>query len=571
MAELSHLLSVSAQRLREDRLGYEEAVAKLNGQVAEYQASIDTQRQEHDKLVSNALRARDEAVARLQSLESTTAENNLLLQRYSEDERERRRELLDQIQALGDRNRDNCNRFQHSLSSVQQVVRELCADVMAERNKLRTLSTQHMKLRGILLELTRRAPAEPKFPSPAGSPGHTGSQGNGGSSSPSAANASTSSDTTCGSSPAASVLPLVQYGDVISGVLQALSAKYTAVCADKDSLRNYVNELQGRLKEEQARAQQFNRNCDAAMEQVAVHRKGALVLESRAAELQQTNKALSAALGQEKKNCGDRVAKLEAQLSEHTSHNIKLQNDITRVTADCNHMHAQEDQRNAHLAERVKTLEAECTRVREDSKGLDQRKTALQMELMAAESKLMKLQEEFQKLRKGSLGVAEQATQDHKKYTRHVEALTKNVAQYRNQIGSLQQLNATLQKQRDSLTEEMQALRQKQSAAPAPKVASPFPRPPYGSSGYGGSSSSSSSTISGLVAANTLSPPRGRLAKPNLAKTSSDSESNDVAPPTAAGGASEGLQYHGNGDVLLSHYTDSIRNLTMVMNSEGKE
>jgi hypothetical protein len=70
------------------------------------------------------------------------------------DEANRRKEMIAELSRAKENNTDSCNHFLVTLNGLQQVIRKLCNDATAERNKVRAISVQHLKLRNILFELT---------------------------------------------------------------------------------------------------------------------------------------------------------------------------------------------------------------------------------------------------------------------------------------------------------------------------------------------------------------------------------------------------------------------------------
>ena len=99
----------------------------------------------------------------MESLEATNIRNRNLLETYGEEECDRRNDLTLEIKRLKEEKNAHCNHFDNSLAAIQQFVRKLSSEVMIERNKLRLLSTQHLKLRNILVELTGKEHGGSKY------------------------------------------------------------------------------------------------------------------------------------------------------------------------------------------------------------------------------------------------------------------------------------------------------------------------------------------------------------------------------------------------------------------------
>ena len=152
--ELSALLTLSSQKLKDDRLMYDKQVVQVTNLMSENQMAMELQRKEHEKLLNNAINARDDALEQVNNLMIINKQNEHLITSYSKEEQERRKELLGEIKILKDTIHDNANHFVVSLNAIQQVVRKMCTDTMNERNRLRNLSAQHMKLGNILSEIT---------------------------------------------------------------------------------------------------------------------------------------------------------------------------------------------------------------------------------------------------------------------------------------------------------------------------------------------------------------------------------------------------------------------------------
>ena len=154
--ELTALLSLSSQKLKDDRLMYDKQVVQVTNLMSENQMAMELQRKEHEKLLNNAINARDDALEQVNNLMLINKQNEHLITTYGREEMERRKQLLSEIKMLKDTIHDNANHFVVSLNAIQQVVRKMCSEMMSERNRLRNLSAQHMKLGNILSEITGR-------------------------------------------------------------------------------------------------------------------------------------------------------------------------------------------------------------------------------------------------------------------------------------------------------------------------------------------------------------------------------------------------------------------------------
>lgn len=161
IAELTELLSEASRRLREDQTQYDSKLENLNSQLTHYQKAIETQRKEHEKLVSNAFKAREEAIHRTKELAATLEEKELVIQHFSQGEAERKRELVLENQRLREELVRSSGHFVRVMEKIQQESRDITGDVMNQRNRLQLLSTQQTKLRNILNQLMgRRAAGE---------------------------------------------------------------------------------------------------------------------------------------------------------------------------------------------------------------------------------------------------------------------------------------------------------------------------------------------------------------------------------------------------------------------------
>lgn len=186
---------------------------------------------------------------------------------------------------------------------------------------------------------------------------------------------------------------------------------------------------------------------------MTAHKKTITALQHKIEELVQANKLLSTELQEDKKTAMHHMHKLEQQISEQTSYNLKLQNEMTKLTAEYNSLQQLEAAKLGNATDRLKALEGELASLREENRLLDNRKTEVHNQLMQSEAKMMKMQAEFQQLKKQSLLIAEKAEAEHKKYSKHIESLHENIQQYRSQIASLQKVNKTLQSQREVLNQ----------------------------------------------------------------------------------------------------------------------
>ena len=101
-------------------------------------------------------------------------------------------------------------------------------------------------------------------------------------------------------------------------------------------------------------------------------------MEKKVSEMVHNNKLVTTELLQDKKAHSEQVAKLENQISEGTSYTIKLQNEITKLTADRNSMKFEDDSRCSQLNDRIKQLEADVSKYRDDNKVLEAKKSEVQ-------------------------------------------------------------------------------------------------------------------------------------------------------------------------------------------------
>ena len=267
--------------------------------------------------------------------------------------------------------------------------------------------------------------------------------------------------------------------------------------------------------------------------------------------MNQTNKLLTSTLLDDKKTHNEHVSKLEFQLSEQASHNIKLQNDLTRITADCNHMQSQENLKNSNLNERIKHLEIDNNALKEANKRLDIKNSELQTAYMECESKMIKLQSDFQTLRKNCLVISDQAAENQKKYSKTVEMLNSNLAQYRNQILSLQQVNNTLSTHRNNLLDEIQSLRNKANASNAASLGQSFPLH-YSSNPHLNSAKNNGNF--GLSSKVVLFGATDYVSNPEMINHNGSHSTPYISTPSV------------EGEVLLGQYADSIRHLVSDIN-----
>ena len=271
--------------------------------------------------------------------------------------------------------------------------------------------------------------------------------------------------------------------------------------------------------------------------------------------MNQTNKLLTNTLLEDKKMHNDHVSKLEHQLSEQASHNIKLQNDLTRITADCNHMQAQENLKNSNLNERLKHLEMDNNVLRESNKKLDIKNSDLQTAYMECESKMIKLQNDFQILRKNCLVISEQAAENQKKYVKTVETLNSNITQYRNQILSLQQVNSTLSTHRNNLLNEIEGLRKKANTNTSNMLGQSFPL--HYSSNQNAYGNNKPSNNYDSLSRNKLFRTMDFVTNTELVQQNTVQASPYVLTPSV------------EGEMLLSQYNDSIRHLVNDINEDN--
>ena len=200
--------------------------------------------------------------------------------------------------------------------------------------------------------------------------------------------------------------------------------------------------------------------CGAlAFIQVILHKRKIVHLECQNKDLVGRNNELVKELNSCRNSGSVSISKLEMQLSEQTQHNLKLENDITRLTADFNHKYNQENRKYKVLDEKLTAIDADLRRLKDVNGGLEIKKSDLQELVMNSENKCVKLQLDFQKLRENSLEIAAQAADNHNRYVKRVEILNSTMLQYQKQLNSIQELNRTLLSQRSVLEKEINALK----------------------------------------------------------------------------------------------------------------
>lgn len=266
IAHLTKEYSDIVESLESQKIGYEEKLNDKSKQIQDFQSVIDRQRGEYEHSINLHEKEMKSALKMVEDLEVELKECKATIQHHEDDERARRNELLKEISRLKSKSVEDCNRVLITLTGLQQVIRQMCTESMANRDSLKVLYAEHVQTRNMMKKLDvchqLVIPSNTMDYSESSSPVTGGNK-----------------DIDCtrydrklfaSNQVELGQHPILQYGDLMSRLLRAFLKKMDQHDADRKELNKMLDGVKSTLLEEQHQYRLLSRTNDASMIEVSV-------------------------------------------------------------------------------------------------------------------------------------------------------------------------------------------------------------------------------------------------------------------------------------------------------------
>ena len=273
IAHLTKCYAESHESLDNQQIIYEEKLTDKSKQIQDYQIIIETQRVEHERSIELHKKEKESSLKAVCDLEMEVKEYKATIQHYGDHESIRRNDLVKENSRLQAKSIEDCDRVLITLTGLQQVIRQICTESMANRDSLKVLFAEHVKTRNMMKKLDLHhklsIPSIPTVPFSGNIHSSSNDEGLGlglglGVSDRCDSKLYASNQVELGQH------PVLQYGDLMSSVLEAFLSRLNRQEVGRVELNHILDGIKSKLLEEQHQYRLLSRTNDAAMIEVSV-------------------------------------------------------------------------------------------------------------------------------------------------------------------------------------------------------------------------------------------------------------------------------------------------------------